>query len=144
MKTISLLLVCLSLGVTGCSTILSTLEISPPFFTGFDHLNIPETTKDLSIARYCEPGHRWLGEPFVYYTYAKQREKQLSLAEPELSQAKRILRVWGTFSSHPRRQPGFLAEFTFADDAWTGRVYDYRVRYYEWKHFLNINPAVKG
>lgn len=128
----------MSLVFTGCATVFSRLEISPPFFTGFDHVAVPETHKELDIPRYDDTRGVMAGKPFVYYTYAKQREEQLELEPPELSSHERLLRVWGTFSSHPRRQRGFLAEFIFDDGEWAGRFHDYFIRYDAWKHFERI------
>lgn len=137
MKSASLIFTMI-LVFTGCATVFSKLEISPPFFTGFDHIPVPETHKELDIPRYDESRGVMAGKPFVYYTFAKQREAQLGLDPAELSPHERLLRVWGTFSSHPRRQRGFLAEFIFDDGEWSGRFHDYFIRYDEWKHYERI------
>lgn len=131
MKNSILLLVAalLCFALSGCTI----LGISPLFPTTFKHSEIPETNKKLDIAKYDISG-----EPFVYYTYAKQREKQLGLESIEQSGIDKSLRIWGTFSYHPRRQRGFLLEYTFNGITWSGRFYDYLIRYDEWKHFEKI------
>ncbi len=141
MKNPLLLLVYPLLLFTGCSTIFSTLEISPPVRTSFNHRSIPETNKTLDIARYDKIQGDGSDRPFVYYTWAKQREEQLEIVQPEISNIDKVLRVWGTFSYHPRRQRGFLAEFTYDGSTWSGRFYDYLIHYDEWKYYEKIeNP----
>jgi len=132
MKTISPIMVCFTLICCGCSTFLNTMEIPAPFFTGIEHHSIPQTDKECDVPRYDETRGRFAGKPIVYYTWAKQREEQLGLISPEASEFNQLLRVWGTFSYHPRRQRGFLAEFVHDGAGWRGRFYDYHIRYNEW------------
>jgi hypothetical protein len=133
MKKVSLITVCILLLGTGCATVLNTLEVPAPFFTGIEHRDVPETSKVVDVPRY---GRRARGDaagkPFAYYTWAKQREDQLGIASPETSESGRLLRVWGTFSYHPRRQRGFLVEFVHDGSEWNGRFYDYLIRFNQW------------
>ena len=50
----------------------------------------------------------------------------------EILEIDQIIRVWGTFSYHPRRQKGFLAEFVHDGSLWHGHFYDYLIFYNPW------------
>lgn len=123
---------CLLLVCTGCYTVLNTLEVPPLYFTGVEHRSIPHTNKVVDVPRYDETRGDFVGKPFVYYTWAKQREEQLGLESPEVSKTNRLLRIWGSFSYHPRQQRGFLAEFVYDGSSWSGRFYDYTIQYNPW------------
>lgn len=131
MKT-SLVVASLLLLCTGCASVLNTLGVPPPVFTGIQHRDVPQSSKLLDVPRYDESRGDFAGKPFVYYSWAKAREEQLGLESPEISQTDRILRVWGTFSYHPRRQRGFLAEFVHNGTGWNARFYDYILHYNQW------------
>jgi hypothetical protein len=128
----SLIFACLSFLCAGCTSVLNTLEVPALIFTGVDHRSVPETSKAVDVPRYDESRGDFAGKPFVYYSWAKAREEQLQLESPEVLKTNRTLRVWGTFSYHPRRQRGFLAEFVHNGAGWTGRFYDYHIRYNQW------------
>ena len=132
MKKTLLIIACLSFLCGGCASVLNTLEVPAPVFTGVEHRSVPETSKVVDVPRYDKSRGDVAGKPFVYYSWAKAREEQLNLESPEISGTNRILRVWGTFSYHPRRQRGFLAEFMHNGSGWSGRFYDYLVRYNQW------------
>lgn len=141
MKKISLIIGCLPLLCSGCASVLNTLEVPAPVFTGVEHRSVPETSKLVDVPRYDESRGDFAGKPFVYYSWAKAREEQLNLQSPETSEANRLLRVWGTFSYHPRRQRGFLAEFVHNDAGWNGRFYDYLIRYNQWGNSEKIEDT---
>ena len=128
----SLIVASLSLLCGGCASVLNTLEVPAPGFTGVEHRDVPKSSKTLDVPRYDESRGAFAGKPFVYYSWAKAREKQLDLESPEISKAIQILRVWGTFSYHPHRQKGFLADFRHNGTGWSGRFYDYVIRYSQW------------
>ncbi len=128
----SLIAACLSLLCGGCASVLNTMEFPAPVFTGVEHRSVPETIKFVDVPRYDESRGDLVGKPFVYYSWAKAREEQLDLESPEVLETNRMLRVWGTFSYHPRRQRGFLAEFVHNGTGWNGRFYDYLIRYNQW------------
>lgn len=141
MKTTSLIMACLSLLCGGCASVLNTLEVPAPVFTGVEHRTVPETSKIVDVPRYDESRGDFAGKPFVYYSWAKAREEQLGLESPEASESNRLLRVWGTFSYHPRRQRGFLAEFVHDESGWNGRFYDYLIRYNQWGNSEEITET---
>jgi hypothetical protein len=141
MKTTSLIMACLSLLCGGCASVLNTLEVPAPVFTGVEHRAVPETSKIVDVPRYDESRGDFAGKPFVYYSWAKAREEQLGLESPETSESNRLLRVWGTFSYHPRRQRGFLAEFVHDQSGWNGRFYDYLIRYNQWGNSEEITET---
>lgn len=127
-----LIIACIPFLCAGCASILNTLEVPPPVFTGVEHREIPQSDKVLEIPTYDESRGSFAGKPFVYYSWAKSREEQLNLGSPELSETNKMLRVWATFSNHPRRQTGCLAEFVHNGTGWSGRFYDYDLRYNQW------------
>ncbi|NLB69192.1 MAG: hypothetical protein GX804_05850 [Lentisphaerae bacterium] len=129
---LALIIVSLSLFCSGCASVFSVMEIPPPVFTGVQHRDVPQSSKLLDIPRYDESRGDFAGKPFVYYSWAKAREEQLNLESPEISETDQIIRVWGTFSYHPRRQKGFLAEFVHDGSLWHGHFYDYLIFYNPW------------
>jgi hypothetical protein len=141
MKTTSLIIACLSILCAGCASVLNTLEVPAPVFTGVQHRDVPQSSKLLDVPRYDESRGNFAGKPFVYYSWAKVREKQLGLESPEISETNRILRVWGTFSYHLRRQRGFLAEFVHNGTGWNGRFYDYIIHYNQWGNTEEIRDT---
>jgi len=141
MKKNSLIIACLSLLCAGCASVLNTLEVPAPVFTGMEHRSVPETSKVVDVPRYDESRGDFAGKPFVYYSWAKAREEQLHLESPEVLTTNRVLRVWGTFSYHPCRQRGFLAEFVHNGTGWNGRFYDYLIRYNQWGNTEEITET---
>jgi len=112
---------------------------APPFPVGcltaarFEHAPIPHSPKRLDIPRYDEhiTGR---GRPYVFYTYAKQRQRQLNLDEPEFSADDVLLRVYLTFSGDGVYQRGALLEFRKNGETWQGRGWRYEVFYNQWSH----------
>ncbi len=141
MKKTQLIIVFLSLLCGGCASVLNTLEAPAPVFTGVEHRDVPQSSKLIDVPRYDESRGDFAGKPFVYYSWAKAREEQLDIESPEISETNRILRVWGTFSYHPRRQRGFLAEFVHNGTGWTGRFYDYIIHYNQWGNTEDIRDT---
>gem|GEM_PF-4932037 len=100
----------------------------------------PETSKKLDIPRYDERHPEYAGQPFVYYSFAKQRERQLGLPAPELAQDEVFLRLWWTHQ-HGLTQPGTVFEFRKDHGTWTGRVLTYDVTFDAWAHYEKVSNA---
>ena len=118
----------------GCASVLPN-PLFPRSAWSIPHADTPESGKQLDIPRYTDGEHD--GQPFFYYTTAKQREKQLGLSAPELSDDETLLRIWWTIQSG-LRQPGRLLEFVKNDGQWSGRVFDYKMAFDTWKFHENV------
>ena len=85
---------------------------------------LPESPKKLDIPLY-DDGER-AGQPFVFYSFAKQRERQLGLPAPELAHDEVLLRVWWTYQTG-LTQPGMVFEFRKNNGEWSACAFDYKV-----------------
>ena len=125
----------LAMLLAGCSILPLPPPPSPRPVT--NHAVVPETSKELDIPHYNEFSDK-SGKPFFYYTTAKQREKQLHLTQPELTQDDILLRVWWTLP-HNLTQPGILFEFVKNNGEWSGRELKYKVKFDPWQNFEEIS-----
>ncbi len=69
-----------------------------------NYSKLPKTSKVLDIPIYKNP-HPLEGMNYVYWHFAKQKEKQLGLPAPETAETKEIFRVWITNPIGKKRQP---------------------------------------
>jgi len=83
---------------------------------------IPKTVKEMDIPRY-DVKHQFNGYPFVYWHFAKQKEKQLNLESAELSNDSLIFRLWITNPAGKKGQPHGLIEIKHDFYKWTGNLY---------------------
>ena len=83
---------------------------------------IPETAKELDIPKY-KTEHQFNGQPFVYWHFSKQKEKQLSLESAELSNDSLIFRIWITNPVGKRGQPHGLLEIKNDSSQWVANLY---------------------
>ena len=102
-------------------------DVKSRVVNSFPHIAPPETTKRLDIPLYGDGDH-YPGKPFVYYTFAKQREQQLKLQAPELSQDDILIRIWWTHQSG-LQQDGAVYTFTKNSGKWSGHVQEYTVSF---------------
>jgi hypothetical protein len=82
---------------------------------------VPQSTKTLDIPKYDN------GYPFIYWHYCKQKQAQLGLSSPEISNDSLILRVWLTAPFTKKNQRQDLTEIRYVDGRWVARVTNMRV-----------------
>ena len=101
--------------VTGCAS-MRINRAKPQLFP------IPETTKKLDIPKY-DANHPFGGYPFIFWHFAKQKERQLGLESPEFSKDSLIFRVWITNPIGRTGQPHGLIEIRHDFTEWSGTLY---------------------
>jgi hypothetical protein len=100
----------------------------------FPHAAVRETSKTVEIPVYGDHAGKNAGEPYVFYTYAKQREQQLGIDSPEVTPDDIVLRVYST-QGPGAYQIGRMIQFRqTANGSWTGTSWKYHVYYNGWKH----------
>jgi hypothetical protein len=82
---------------------------------------IPQSNKTLDIPKYEN------GYPFIYWHYCKQKQAQLRLSSPEISDDSLILRVWLTAPFTKKNQRQDLTEVSYVNGRWVARVTNMRV-----------------
>lgn len=103
----------------------------PPVIMKIHHAPIPETPKQLDIPRYEN------GQPYFFYTTAKQRESQLNLTPPEFGVEDILLRIYWTWSPG-LQQKGSLYEFRKFNGTWKGQILIYDVRFDPWRNYETV------
>ncbi len=83
---------------------------------------IPVTTKRLDIPKY-EAEHPFNGYPYAYWHFCKQKEKQLGLENPEVSNSSLIFRIWITDPVGTKGQPHVLLEIKNDSNVWRACLY---------------------
>jgi hypothetical protein len=73
-------------------------------------IEIPQSSKKLDIPKYPD------GEPFVYWLFSKQKEKQLNLNGSENSNDSILLRIWAVSPIGKKNQRHDLFEFRFNEN----------------------------
>ncbi len=100
--------------VSGCMTI--TPEMIEKYYTP-----IPETNKKMDIPIYDQES-RYIGHPYIYWHFCKQKEKQLGLVSPELSNDSLIFRFWVTNPSSKTGQAHSVLEIKNDSSGWSGQL----------------------
>ncbi len=73
------------------------------------YVPIPASTKVLDIPKYGEE-HKFIGYPYTYWNFCKQKENQLALVSPEVADNSFIFRLWITNPAGKTNQPHGLLE----------------------------------
>lgn len=81
---------------------------------------IPVTSKSLDIPKYDEK-HPFVGYPYVYWNFCKQKERQLNLVSPEICHDSLIFRLWVTNPVGKRGQKHGLLELKKDTTGWNGK-----------------------
>lgn len=87
---------------------------------------VPETKKTVDIPLY-KSDHYLAGKPFVYWHFAKQKQQQLGLSQPETSADSMLFRVWITNPVSRYGQPHGLIEIKYDSTGWNGQLYFMKV-----------------
>ena len=128
------LALCGILGMFFCGCVDTPKPVSPP------RVEAPVSPKQLDIPHYGQEHRIYPGKPVVYYTFAKQRERQLELSAPEFSGDEFLLRVWWTWQ-RGASQSGSLREFKKSNGEWQARVIRYNVVFDGFRHYEKISDV---
>jgi hypothetical protein len=117
----SLIITVISIILTGCISVnLSKLDT---YYTP-----IPETSKKIDIPKYKDE-HQFKGYPYIYWNFCKQKQNQLGLTQPEISNDSLIFRIWITNPVGRKRQPHGLIEIKNDSTGWNGKLILMRVNF---------------
>lgn len=98
-------------------------------------IGIPVSSKSLEIPKYPK------GDVYSYWTFTKQKQAQLGLSSPEISEDSLLIRIWITNPSGRKRQPHGLIEIRNDSTGWKGNLVLMRVNFISSKRQEKITES---